>query len=360
MAGYPPPGFGYPPQQGGFPPQGYPQQGQQSGYPPAPYGQGSGPPMQGYPQQPGSFGSPGPNPYNSPQPYGNPQVNYSPNPYGPSGQYQGGNPQYGSPQAYGTPQQPGFAPPPNQLGPYDPNNPYAQQNNQYDPNNPQLDDRGFGTALAHGGFLGTISKVIGGVLGNPDGIKEMLKAASAQAVKILGITNGYFSHNVVKILLPPKLSTIASVAKKFRLDSYIEKFIMSMNRAAEQAAASALPIFHRFISMLSINDVASIAGGKGSEATEYFRQQTERDLEQAYVPIVTESMNNWQVTRNFQDIQDHTKMIPGLRHMNVDIHDYTVKKALHGLFWVLGEQESKMRSDPKGQVSNVIGHFFKQ
>lgn len=345
-----------------------------------------------YPQQPNfgnPYGGPGGPPPN--QGYGGNQP-YMPNYGAPPPQMGFGMPSDGTSQnfnqapSYQPYQQPmtnyGNCPPPNQVGmqPYGPpppdgynmgpqNVPY-NQNQSYDPNNPhqqqqqmtpygQVDDRGFGTALMHGGIFGKVSKVFGGLSGG-DSIKELLKTAASQAVKILGITDGYFTHNIVKILLPVKLNGIASIAKKFRLDSYIEKFILSMNRAAEQAASAALPIFERFISSLSVNDMACMVGAEGSAATQYFRQQTERDLEQAYTPIVVDSMNNWQVTRNFNEIQEHTRHIPGIKNLHVDIHDYTIKGALKGLFHVLGDQETKLRADPKGQVTNIFGKFFHQ
>lgn len=206
--------------------------------------------------------------------------------------------------------------------------------------------------------MNKFTHMAGAFLGNSEGIKDLLKRASAEAVKILGVTDGYFTHSVAKILLPPNLGAIASVARRFKLDAYIEKFVLSMNRAAEQAATSALPIFHRFISNLSGNDLANMVTGEGSAATQFFRQQSERDLEQAYAPIVAQSMDSWNVTRHFNDIQTRAKHIPGLNNFHVDIHQYTVKKALDGLFFVLGDQENKLRADPTGQISNVMHQFF--
>jgi len=226
---------------------------------------------------------------------------------------------------------------------------------------PQEGDRGLGTFFAQaqgGGFMNKFTHMAGSFLGNSDGIKDLLKRASAEAVKILGVTDGYFTHQVAKILLPPNLGAIASVARRFKLDSYIERFILSMNRAAEQAATSALPIFHRFISGLSGNDLANMVTGEGSAATQFFRQQSERDLEQAYAPIVVQSMDSWNVTRHFNEIQNRAKHIPGLNNFHVDIHQYTVKKALDGLFYVLGDQENKLRADPTGHISNVMHQFF--
>ena len=195
--------------------------------------------------------------------------------------------------------------------------------------------------------------------GGGGGIRQLLATAATEAVKILGITDGYFTHAIVKILLPTKLSFLGSLASKFGLGKIIDKFVLSMNRAAEEAASASLPIFHRFISTVSVNDVACMMSADGNAATQYFKQQTERELEQAYAPIVNNSMNNWHVTRNFNEIQDVTRNIPGAKHFNVDIGEYTVKSALHGLFYVLGDQESKLRKDPTGRISSLVHQFVK-
>ena len=314
--------------------------------PPSMYGY-NGPPMMEYsPVYPSNPAPPPPIGFSQPPGYPPAPYSNSPMPYSPAGHpgYMNQNMNQNMNQY---PPQQGM----NQIQEYHGNG-YSNGNGQQN----EYDDRGQG---GHGGMLGKFSKVIGGVLGNSDGIRQLLNTATAHAVRILGSTNGYFSHAVAKILLPPKLDILANFAQKLHLSSYIEKFVLSMNRAAEQAATSALPVFQRFISSLSLNDAASLVGAKDTEATDFFRQSVERDLEQAYTPIVAESMNNHQVTRQFQELQSQTRNIPGLRHLNVDIHEYTIKKALSGLFWVVGEQEKKIRQDPGGQVSNVFQKFFK-
>jgi hypothetical protein len=213
------------------------------------------------------------------------------------------------------------------------------------------------------GIGGKITKFLGGlvegVMNGGDVIKELLHTAASEAVKILGTLNGYFSHAVVKILMPPKLHFIASLAKKFHLDKLIDKFVMSMNRAAEQAASASFPVFERFIGGLTVNDVSCMVGADGSAATDFFRSQTERELTSAYTPIVENAMNQCDVSRNFNELMDVTKNIPGLNHFNVNIHEYTVSAALKGLFWVLADQEVKLRKDPAGRVSKLLHQVVK-
>lgn len=359
MSGYNPSGFGYPPSHlNNAPVNPY-------ANPPLPL---HGVPPAGYPPAPLDYSTP--NTWQSPPM--NPPMNYYPPPSSSSPMDYNPNPSMNPPMNYGVPQQPMY----NQgQSPMMNHQPYAQHpypsspsnypmNSQIQPYNGSSDysqeqyDRA--SMGGHGGLIGKFSNVVGGFMGSSNSIQQLLKTASEHAIRILGATDGYFHHAVAKILLPPKLNVIASLAQKFGLQSYVEKFILSMNRAAEQAASKALPIFHRFISSLSVNDVASLVGAKDTEATDYFRQQTERDLEQAYAPVVSESMNNWQVTRQFQELQSQTRHIPGIRNFNIDIHEYTIKKALSGLFYVLGEQERKLRQNPTGQVSNIMNHIFKK
>ena len=225
-------------------------------------------------------------------------------------------------------------------------------------------DRGLGTFLssvAHGGnVMSKITHAAENVLHSSEGIKKLLKRAAEEAVRILGVKDGYFLNELVKILVPPKLDGVAKTLKKFHMDSYIQKFILSMNRAAELAATSALPIFQKFIKGLNPDDVSQMIGGEGSAATNVFRQKSERDLQEAYAPIVAQSMSECNVTRNFQEVQSHVKKIPGLSAYNVDIHQYTVKKALDGLFLVLGQQEARIRKDPAGELQGIVNSVMKK
>ena len=171
---------------------------------------------------------------------------------------------------------------------------------------------------------------------------------------MLGAENGYLNNRDVKIPLPAKYKSIESFAKKFHLTAQIDQFVLSMNRAAEHAALSSLPIFERFIGKLTINQTAKFVTSEGSPATDYFKQETETDLRSAYAPIVTNSMEEFSVTRHLKDLRKKIKLIPGLSGLDLDIEKYTTDRALSGLFLVLSQQENKLRQNPTEHILSLV------
>lgn len=230
--------------------------------------------------------------------------------------------------------------------------------------NIECTDRGLGTDLFKKFGSGvqqlagnvTFGDAVTGVIGksHADAIRQLLHKAATKAVTKLGSEDGYLRNADVKITLPPKYHTIESIAKKFHLTDHLDQFIVSINRAAEHAALSSLPIFEKFISKLTINQSSKFIASEGSPATDYFKQETENDLRSAYAPIVTNSMEEYSVTHHFNDLRKKIKRIPGLSNLDLDIEKYTITKALAGLFLVLSQQEHKLRQNPSEHFASIV------
>jgi len=187
------------------------------------------------------------------------------------------------------------------------------------------------------------------------GLREALTVGAENAVARTGRIDGFFKNEVIKILMPEKLRRVETGLRAVGYGGKVDEFILAMNRAAERAAASGKPIFWEAIQAITIEDAMGILAGGETAATEYFRGRTEEELATAFRPIVQQATNEFGVTRQYKDL------IQGLPFGNVqglDIDEYVVGKTLDGLFYVLGEEEKKIRNDPAARITAILRDVF--
>ncbi len=221
------------------------------------------------------------------------------------------------------------------------------------------------TAAPASAQLGRILRGLG--LGRPgglndakiaSGLKEALQIGTQNAVNLTGRLDGYFRNEVIKILMPEKLQTLE---KGLRLVGYgprVDEFVLSMNRAAERAAPRAKAIFWDAIGEMSFEDARKILNGGDTAATDYFQDKTTDRLAAAFRPVVDKAMNEVGVTRRYKELIGRYEAIPFVTSERLDIDQYVVTKALDGLFYVVGEEERKIRTNPTARVTDLLKEVF--
>jgi len=191
------------------------------------------------------------------------------------------------------------------------------------------------------------------------GLKEALKIGSDSTVSLTGKTDGYFGNAAIKILMPERLSAVEKGLRLIGQGAQVDAFVLSMNRAAEKAAPAAKSIFWDAITGMSFEDARKILGGGDTAATDYFRAKTGDALTAAFRPIVTDSMKDVGVVKQYEQLQSAYRSVPLASGLpSFDIQAYVVGKALDGLFLVLGEEERKIRQDPAARVTDLLKHVF--
>jgi hypothetical protein len=158
--------------------------------------------------------------------------------------------------------------------------------------------------------------------------------------------------------MPKQLQTLEKGLRAIGYGSQVDEFVLSMNRAAEKAAPEARKIFVGAIREMSFTDARRILTGGDTAATEYFKSKTTDELTTAFRPIVEKAMNEVGVTRQYKDLVGRYQSIPFARSQTLDIDQYVVTKALDGLFYVLGEEERKIRKDPVARVTSLLKDVF--
>jgi hypothetical protein len=190
------------------------------------------------------------------------------------------------------------------------------------------------------------------------GLKEALKVGTENAVNVTGKTDGYFLNQAIKILMPQKLQTLEKGLRMVGYGSQIDEFVLSMNRAAEQAAPHAKQIFWDAIGEMTFEDARKILSGNETAATQYFKEKTTGKLTATFQPVVETSMNEVGVTRQYNELVGRYQKIPFVKSEAFDINHYVVTKALDGLFYVVGEEERKIRTNPAARVTDLLKEVF--
>jgi hypothetical protein len=190
------------------------------------------------------------------------------------------------------------------------------------------------------------------------GLKEALQVGTENAVKVTGKPDGYFKNEAIKILMPEKLRSLEKGLRAVGYGPRVDEFVLSMNRAAERAAPEAKSIFWDAIKQMTFDDAGKIFSGGDTAATDFFREKTSEKLATAFRPIVEKAMNEVGATRQYKELVGQARSIPFLRTQALDIDEYVVGKALDGLFYVLGEEEKKIRKNPAARVTSLLKEVF--
>lgn len=192
------------------------------------------------------------------------------------------------------------------------------------------------------------------------GLKEALQVATEKTVSLTGKTDGYFSNQAIKILMPEKLRTFESGLRTVGYGGQVDELVLGMNRAAERAAPQAKVIFFDAIGAMSFDDARKVLNGGDTAATEYFRGKTTPQLTTAFRPVVEQSMNHVGVSRQYKDLVGRFDSIPFAKSQAFDLDGYVVDKGLGGLFTVLGEQEKQIRTNPTARATDLLKEVFKR
>lgn len=190
------------------------------------------------------------------------------------------------------------------------------------------------------------------------GLKEALRVGTDNAVKLIGRPDGYYSNEAIKILLPKNLRPLEKALRAVGYGPQVDAFILSMNRAAESAAPQAKKIFIDAILSMSFDDARKILSGGDTAATDYFKSKTTGQLTAAFRPIVEKTMDQNKVAEQYKAVLGQTQSIPFVKAQNLDITDYVVSEALNGLFYMVGQEERKIRKNPAAQTTSLLKQVF--
>ena len=191
-----------------------------------------------------------------------------------------------------------------------------------------------------------------------EGLKEALEIGTSNAVKWVSKIDGYYGNPQIKIPLPDSVKKVEKALRAVGYGSKVDAFELSMNRAAEKAAPKAKALFMDSVEQMSFEDARKILDGRDNEATLYFEDKTRGKLTEIFKPIVHSSMSQVGVTRQYQSLDAKVRSIPFTDPLTFDLDQYVTDRALDGLFFMLAEEERKIRQDPAARVTDLLKEVF--
>ncbi|MBI2967671.1 MAG: DUF4197 domain-containing protein [Bacteroidetes bacterium] len=190
------------------------------------------------------------------------------------------------------------------------------------------------------------------------GLKEALKIGTNNSTGKASKPDGFFKNQAIKILFPPEARDMERTLRNVGMGPQVDKFVMTLNRAAEDAAKSAAPIFINAITGMSISDGLSILKGGDNAATNFLKNATQSQLIAAFKPTVKNSLTKVQITKYWNPLAKKYNKIPMVKKVNPNLDDYVTMKAIEGLFKLIAEEEFKIRKDPLARVTELLKKVF--
>lgn len=190
------------------------------------------------------------------------------------------------------------------------------------------------------------------------GLKEALSVGIQNGAKQASSLDGFLKNEAIKLLLPPELQRAESTLRKLGLGNEVDKFIVSLNRAAEEAAKESVPIFTQAITSMTIQDALGILKGADTAATDYLKRTTRSQLYETFFPVVQKNLDKNNTTKYYTDLANAYNKVPLVKKINPDLNEYATEKAIDGLFHLIGEEEKKIRKDPVARVSQTLKKVF--
>ena len=190
------------------------------------------------------------------------------------------------------------------------------------------------------------------------GLKEALTVGTNNSARLASNVDGYLKNPKLYIPWPAEAKDMRAKLIKLGMQKKVTEFETSLNRAAEEAAKKASPVFVDAVTGMSIGDGFAILNGADSAATHYLREKTFTPLKAQFMPVVKEAINKVKVTSYWTPLATAYNKLPGVKKQNPDLNDYVATKAINGLMILILEEEAKIRKDPMARVSDILKKVF--
>jgi len=190
------------------------------------------------------------------------------------------------------------------------------------------------------------------------GLKAALDKGAVYAVNTLGRKDGFFGDPRVKIPLPKSLQSAEKLMRTLGMGSTADELILTMNRAAEAAVPEAKKLLVDSVKKMTVQDAKGILTGGDTAGTEYFRRTTQDQLRARFLPIVKRSTEKVGLAQTYNQYAGDAARFGLIKKENANLDAYVTEKALDGLYFMIGEEEKKIRRDPVDSASNIIKKVF--
>lgn len=190
------------------------------------------------------------------------------------------------------------------------------------------------------------------------GLKEALSIGISKGAAAAAQPDGYNKNSLIRIPFPQDVKKVESTLRAVGMGSLVDNFVLSLNRAAEDAAQEARPIFLGAIKKLTIRDVWGILTGGKDAATQYLKRTTSEELKVAFTPKIQASLDKVNATKYYSDVIGAYNSIPLVQKVNPDLTGYATQKAIDGLFLLVAQEEANIRQNPVARTTDLLRRVF--
>lgn len=191
-----------------------------------------------------------------------------------------------------------------------------------------------------------------------DGLKTALEKGALAAVSLLGRKDGFLGNEKVRIPLPGYLEDASKLLKTFGQGKRVDELVTAMNRAAESAVPMAKDLLVGAVKSMSVTDAKKILTGGDTSVTEFFAGKTREPLGAQFLPVVTRATEKVSLASKYNRVASKAAGIGLVNKDEAKIENYVTGKTLDGLYFVIGEEERKIRRDPVGTGSDILKKVF--
>ena len=190
------------------------------------------------------------------------------------------------------------------------------------------------------------------------GVREALERGANGAVDLLGRPGGFLDNPKVRIPLPGALDTAATLLRNLGQGRRVDELVEAMNRAAEAAVPEARPLLVNAVKTMSVADAVRIVHGGDTSVTDFFASKTRPALAARFLPIVTRETQKVSLAEKYNAVASKGSAFGLVRPEDANVQQYVTRKALDGLFLMIGEEEKRIRADPVGTGSALLKAVF--
>ncbi|WP_439881719.1 DUF4197 domain-containing protein [Pontibacter sp. MBLB2868] len=190
------------------------------------------------------------------------------------------------------------------------------------------------------------------------GLKQALEVGIKNGSSQASQTDGFYKNSLIRIPFPEDVKRVENTLRQVGLGNEVDKFVLTLNRGAEDAAKSAVPIFVSAIKQMTIADAWAILRGDKDAATQYLKRTTSQQLYNAFNPVMVKSLEKTNATKYYADIVNQYNKIPLTQKVNPDLDDYATQKAIEGLFTLVAQEEANIRENPFARTTELLRRVF--
>jgi len=190
------------------------------------------------------------------------------------------------------------------------------------------------------------------------GLKEALTQGISKGSDALSQVDGYFKNPEIKIPFPSDAKKVEDKLRAVGLGNDVDRFIMTLNRGAEDAAKQAKPIFVDAIKQMTIQDAWGILKGEADAATQYLSKTTTAQLQAQFKPVIQSSLDKVSATKYYADLVNTYNQIPFVEKVNPDLNSYATDLAIRGLFTTIAHEEKNIRANPTARTTDLLQKVF--